>query len=112
MESTYTTALSEQARSGAQGASDMARDGAMSRNNYSGEGRTGGRQTVESAKSYAREAMTTAGDKVDGLKAKASQLKDQGSHYVAEQPVRSVLMAAVGGAALTALFVAAIRRHH
>ena len=112
MESTYTTALSDQAQSGAQGASAMARDGAMSQNNYSGEGSTGGRQALESAKSYAREAMTTAGDKVDGLRAKASELKDQGSHYVAEQPVRSVLMAAAGGAALTALLVAAIRRNH
>ena len=112
MESTYTTALSDQAQSGAQGASDLARDVAMSRNGYSSESKTSGRQALESAKAYAREAVSAAGDKVGGLKAKAGELKDQGSHYVAEQPVRSVLMAAAGGAALTALLVAAIRRNH
>jgi len=112
MESTYTTALSEQAQSGAQGASDLSRDTAASRKNYSDEGMTSGRQALESAKTYAREAMNAAGDKVGGLKAKASDLKVQGDHYIAEQPVRSVLMAVAGGAALTALFVAAIRRNH
>ena len=112
MESTYRTALSDQAQSGAQGASDLVRDEVMSRNGYSSESKTSGRQALESARAYAKEAVFAAGDKVGGLKAKAGELKDQGSHYVAEQPVRSVLMAAVGGAALAALLVAAIRRSH
>lgn len=112
MESTYTTELSEQAQAGAQDASNLARDRVMPRSGYPGESKGAGQEALASTKAYAREAVTAAGDKVSGLQVKASELKDRGSHYVAKQPVRSVLMAAAGGAALTALFVAAIRRGH
>lgn len=112
MESTYTTALSEQAQAGAQDAFNQAQDGVKSRNGYPGESKAAGREALASAKAYAREAVTAAGEKASGLQAKARELKNQGSHYVAQQPVRSVLMAAAGGAALTALLVAKIRRSH
>jgi len=43
------------------------------------------------------------------IKQRGRDLREQGGHYVADQPVRSMAMAAAGGAALTTLMLAAMR---
>lgn len=110
METTYTTALSDQAQDGVQSAKEAGRDAATAGQNFLDDAKRSGRQTLESAKNYARDAVSATGQKVSDIKGKAADLKNQSGQYIADQPVRSVLMAAAGGAALTALFVAAMRR--
>jgi hypothetical protein len=46
---------------------------------------------------------------VDDLRLRGQRLREQGGHYVADQPVRSMVMAAAGGAAITTLMLAALR---
>lgn len=110
METIYTTALSDQAQDGVQDAKDLGRDAVATGRNYLDDAKKSGKQTLDTARSYARNAVNSTGQKVSDIRSKASDLKEQGGQYIAEQPVRSVLMAVAGGAALTALLVAAVRR--
>ena len=48
---------------------------------------------------------------MDDLRQTGQRLRAQGGHYVADQPVRAMVMAAAGGAALTTLMLAALRGH-
>lgn len=59
----------------------------------------------------ARPARRRARTMVDDLRRTGQRLREQGGHYVADQPVRSMVMAAAGGAALTTLMLAALRGH-
>jgi hypothetical protein len=68
-------------------------------------------QAQPGVRHYAKDAVNATGQKVVDIKAKAGILKNQGSQYIADQPVRAALMAAVGGAALMALLVSAMRRN-
>jgi hypothetical protein len=47
---------------------------------------------------------------VTSLPDRARQAKVQGTHYVAEEPVKAAMMAAAGGAALAMILRAAVRR--
>jgi site-specific recombinase len=46
---------------------------------------------------------------MDELRSRSRQWHEQGGHYVADRPVRSMVMAAAGGAAVTTLMLAALR---
>lgn len=75
------------------------------------------RETADGADAYtagvAHASRTPEGGRVrewvGTLKQRGRALREQGGHYVADQPVRSMAMAAAGGAALTTLMMAALR---
>ncbi|MDM0031322.1 hypothetical protein QTI33_04120 [Variovorax sp. J22P271] len=50
-----------------------------------------------------------AGQLLDELRSRGRQWREQGGHYVSDRPVRSMVMAAAGGAAVTTLMLAALR---
>ena len=60
---------------------------------------------AETTRTYASGAVNAAGKKITDLKHKAADLQDASVRYVGDEPVKSVLIAAAGGALLTALFI-------
>jgi hypothetical protein len=68
------------------------------------------RQAKERA--YAQDAVNATGRKIrpaGGPFGAFGGLRWQGEHYVTDQPVRAALIAAAGGAVLTALLIAFVR---
>jgi ElaB/YqjD/DUF883 family membrane-anchored ribosome-binding protein len=87
---------------------------------YSDEARNIAGQALESTKEFANQAFEKAGEKVRDLRYSAKELANKGAssvgeyaqattRYVAEQPLKSALIAAAVGAAVAAL-VLAMRR--
>lgn len=54
-------------------------------------------------------SMRRARQLMEDLRSKSRQWREQGGHYVSDRPVRSMVMAAAGGAAVTTLMLAALR---
>lgn len=69
--------------------------------------REGLRQAKERA--YAQDAVNASGKKIRPPGTFFEGLRWEGSHYVSDQPVRAALVAAAGGALLTALLIAFVR---
>ena len=69
--------------------------------------REGLRQAKERA--FAQDAVNASGKKIRPPGGRFGGLRWQGEHYVTDQPVRAALIAAAGGAVLTALFIAFLR---
>ena len=69
--------------------------------------REGLRQARERA--YAQDAVNATGKKIRPPGTFFEGLRWEGSHYVTDQPVRAALVAAAGGALLTALLIAFVR---
>jgi hypothetical protein len=69
--------------------------------------REGLRQARERA--YAQDAVNASGKKIRPPGSLFEGLRWEGQHYVTDQPVRAALVAAAGGALLTALLVAFVR---
>ncbi|MBS0452399.1 MAG: hypothetical protein JSS14_13910 [Proteobacteria bacterium] len=65
------------------------------------------RQAKERA--YAQDAVNAAGRKIRPPGSFFEGLRWEGQHYVSDQPVRAALVAAAGGAVLTALLIAFVR---
>lgn len=72
-------------------------------------GKAYAKDAVDAGKSYAQGAVNAAGRKINDLKDQVGKATEQGAAYVADQPVRSVLIAAAGGALLTAFFLTLMR---
>jgi len=60
---------------------------------------------ADTTRGYASGAVNAAGKKITDLKHKAADLQSASVQYVGDEPVKSVLIAAAGGALLTALFI-------
>lgn len=69
--------------------------------------REGLRQAKERA--YAQDAVNATGKKIRPPGSFFEGLRWEGEHYVTDQPVRAALVAAAGGALLTALLIAFVR---
>jgi ElaB/YqjD/DUF883 family membrane-anchored ribosome-binding protein len=59
-------------------------------------------QAAEPSKRRARQLM-------DEFRSRGRQWREQGGRYVSDRPVRAMVMAAAGGAAVTTLMLAALR---
>ncbi|NPC57130.1 hypothetical protein [Caenimonas soli] len=88
---------------------------------YEDEARSATAQALESTKEFANQALEKAGERVRDLRYGVKDLANKGvnsmgeyahatTRYVAEQPVKSALIAAAVGAAVAAL-VLAMRRN-
>jgi len=69
--------------------------------------REGLREAKERA--YAQDAINASGKKIRPPGTFFEGLRWEGSHYLSDQPVRAALVAAAGGALLTALLIAFVR---
>jgi len=69
--------------------------------------REGLRQAKERA--FAQDAVNATGKKIRPPGTLFEGIRWEGRHYVTDQPVRAALVAAAGGALLTALFIALMR---
>lgn len=76
---------------------------------YVGQAKETVKAAMDTGRVYAKDAVNAAGKKIDDLKGQIDQAKQAGAQYVIDEPVRAVVMAAVGGALITALFLAAMR---
>lgn len=61
--------------------------------------------TVQAGKSHAKDAVNSAGKKIDSMKAQAAGLKQRSLQFAADEPMKTVAYAAAGGAALTAVLM-------
>lgn len=61
---------------------------------------------ADSAKTYARNAVDAAGQKIQGMKEQAADLRAKGQRYVMDEPIKAIICAAAGGALVTALLIA------
>jgi len=69
--------------------------------------REGLRQARERA--YAQDAVNATGKKIRPPGSFLDGLRWEGQHYVSDQPLRTALVAAAGGAMVTALLIALVR---
>lgn len=61
------------------------------------------------ARAFAQDAINASGKKIRPPGTLFEGLRWEGQHYVTDQPVRAALVAAAGGALLTALLIAFVR---
>ncbi|MDM0047159.1 hypothetical protein QTH91_21890 [Variovorax dokdonensis] len=67
-------------------------------------------QAQASARSYAREAVNASGRRIRHARSRFDGQRGwNGEDFVNDQPMRAVLLAAAGGAVLTAVFIALLR---
>ena len=67
------------------------------------------RDAAATGKVYARGALDAAGQKLGLLQDKVAAAQDSCTRYIAQEPVKSTMMAVAGGALLTGLLMAALR---
>ncbi len=66
--------------------------------------------TVEAGKSYAQDAVNAAGKKIDSMKGQAADLKQRGTQFATDEPMKAVAYAAAGSAVVTAVLMTLMRR--
>lgn len=67
-------------------------------------------EATATGKAYARSAVDAAGKKLGLWQDRVAAAQDSCTHYIAQAPVKSTLMAVAGGALLTGLLMAGLRR--
>jgi len=93
-----------EARARGEGAADLSR-------HYAQQAGAAARGAAAGARHYAREAVNASGRPIRRARSRfeGGRHRWQGEDYVSDQPVRAALLAAAGGALLTALFIALLR---
>ncbi|QNK72959.1 hypothetical protein H7F36_17565 [Variovorax sp. PAMC28562] len=88
----------------------LGRDAASAARSYARDARQTGKDAIETGRAYAQDAVNAAGKKVADIKDQLSTARKQSEQYIMDQPVRATLIAAAGGAVLTALLVSFMRK--
>ena len=100
----------DEARQSAREAADAARNFAQASVDAADSIRhgasVGAQDALAGARSYAREAVNASGRRITAERDRLEAVRRLGERYVTDQPMRAALVAAAGGALLTALFVA------
>ena len=96
-------------RSSADDAMQLGRDALDAAQAYAGDAKDLAGDAADTGRAYAKSAVDAAGKKIGQLKDRMDDARQTSAKYVADEPVRSVLIAAAGGALLTALFLAVMR---
>jgi ElaB/YqjD/DUF883 family membrane-anchored ribosome-binding protein len=94
--------ISDDARALGQAAASSARS-------YGRDAKQTARDAIDTGRAYAKDAANAAGKKVDDIKGQLASARKQSEQYIMDQPVRATMIAAAGGALLTALFVSFMR---
>jgi hypothetical protein len=93
----------EDAKQAAREAADSARNFAQASVDAAASIRQG---ISDGARTYARDAVNATGRRIGVEHDRLEAMRRLGERYVSDQPVRAALVAAVGGALLTAIFIA------
>ncbi|MGJ7495915.1 hypothetical protein ACSFA8_12610 [Variovorax sp. RT4R15] len=101
--------LADEASATASEAIDSARNFAEASKGITADAVSSLRGGAQDAGHLVQDVAAAASRKIDDLKAHVDSARRQGEQYVADQPVRAALMAAAGGAVLTALFISWMR---
>jgi ElaB/YqjD/DUF883 family membrane-anchored ribosome-binding protein len=88
----------------------LGHDAASAARSYVRDARQTGKDAIETGRAYAKDAVNAAGKKVADIKDQLSTARKQSEQYIMDQPVRATLIAAAGGAVLTALLVSFMRK--
>lgn len=91
-------------------AGDMAGQAQQTASKVSGQVQQAGLKAVDATRAYARDAIDSAGRKVDDVKSQLDTARTTATDYINEDPVRAVKMAAIGSALLTAVLIHMTRR--
>lgn len=101
--------VKDSVKDGAEEAKALGQDAAMAARSYGRDAKQTAKDAMDSGRAYAKDAVNAAGKKVDDLKDQFSSARKQSEQYIMDQPVRATLIAAAGGAILTALLVSFMR---
>ncbi|MDM0042003.1 hypothetical protein QTH89_01000 [Variovorax sp. J22G21] len=101
--------LADEASATANEAIDSARNFAQASKGIAADAVSSLRGSAQDARQVGQDVVDAAGRKIDDIKAQVDSARRQGEQYVADQPVRAALMAAAGGAVLTALLISWMR---
>jgi ElaB/YqjD/DUF883 family membrane-anchored ribosome-binding protein len=88
----------------------LGHDAASAARSYVRDARQTGKDAIETGRAYAKDAVNAAGKKIADIKDQLSTARKQSEQYIMDQPVRATLIAAAGGAVLTALLVSFMRK--
>lgn len=88
----------------------LGQDAASAARSYARDARQTGKDAIETGRAYAQGAVNAAGKKVADIKDQLLTARKQSEQYIMDQPVRATLIAAAGGAVLTALLVSFMRK--
>lgn len=91
-------------------AADVAGQARQSASQVASQVQQAGAKTVEATRAYARDAVDSAGRKVDDVKSQLETARATATQYINEDPVRAVTIAAIGSAILTAVLLGLTRR--
>ena len=84
-------------------------DSAGTAEGYLQEAKAKAAGAAQAAKTYAKDAVNAAGEKIESMKGQASELRERSTAYVSEEPWKAVVYAAAGSAVLTALLLLFMR---
>ncbi len=87
----------------------LGQDAAYTARSYARDAKQTGKDAIDTGRAYARDAVNAAGKKVSDIKEQLTTARKQSEQYIMDQPVRATLIAAAGGAVLTALLVSFMR---
>ena len=93
-------------RSNLEDARETGRQAAGTMAGLSADARDLAKDAADTGRAYARGAVNATGRKIRDFKGRMSDVRESCTHYIADQPVRSSLIAAASGAALMALLLA------
>ena len=96
-------------RSAREDADSFGRKAADATQGYLQDAKAKASATVQAGKEYAQDAISATGQKIDRVKSQATDLKQRGMQFAADEPMKAVAYAAAGGAALTAVLMTLIR---
>ena len=96
-------------RSSADDARTTGREAADTAKGLANDARDIAGDAAATGRRYAKDAVQAASAKLRGLSNQASELQVACTRYVAEEPVKSILYAAAGGAFVTALLISFMR---
>lgn len=96
-------------RNTAEDARELGRSATDAAQDLMQQARTTAKSAADTGRAYAREAVNAAGKKLDDIKGQATHLKEKGTQFVADEPMKAVAYAAAGSAVLTALLVSLLR---
>jgi len=91
-------------------AGDVAGQAQQSASKVVGQVQQASQKAMEATRAYAKDAVDSAGRKVDDMKSQLEMARASATEYINDDPVRAVKMAAIGSALLTAVLIRMTRR--
>jgi ElaB/YqjD/DUF883 family membrane-anchored ribosome-binding protein len=101
--------VKESVAGSADDAKALGQDAASAARRYGRDANQTAKDAIDTGRAYAKDVANAASKKVDDIAAQLASARQQSERYIMDQPVRATMIAAAGGAILTALFVSFMR---